>query len=172
MPLNRRVGVRWTSVAGVSALALLIGGIAQAASRSSEWTPTAAQLQAASVLLSRVATADDPSQAPPDAASAAELAGGKWPSNVSATRVVGLSRRDALIAMGTPDAVVPGDDQQVLLVELRGAFTPRNLPTPQGAPMRTYSYAQFAVDAQTGYVLDWGFVDAPMTLPDSAQALS
>lgn len=54
---------------------------------------------------------------------------------------------------------------------LTGRFVARGVPEPPGSSSNTYSYAQFAVDPSNATVLDVGFVDSPMTWPNSSAAV-
>ncbi len=149
----------------VSAIAVTVSTIvvmsdSNANTAHGSWAPSESQLTATEHTLMVVTTADNPALAPADAAAAAKVAT-TWPANVSKVEYIATDRASAAIAMGTPGAV-SGDSSSVLLFQLTGPFAARNLPSPRGAKVSTYGYAQFIVDPTTASVIDFGFVDNPM----------
>lgn len=165
---HTRNGVRFVVAAVViAAVAIWLGFVVTSPSGGA--TVSAAQIRAAERTLVLVASADDPSTTAPAASAAAQIAT-RWPSNVTKVEYQLTDRGAAQVAMGTPHAV-QGDARSVILFQLTGRFVARGVPEPPGSSSNTYNYAQFAVDASNATVLDVGFVDSPMTWPNSSAAV-
>jgi hypothetical protein len=88
------------------------------------------------------------------------LAADGWPMGVQRIRLMATTRDRALVAMGTPSAVV-GDRRPVLLFELKGRFTVPIL-APAGSPQTAKgTYLLVVMDPSTGEPMDSGVGEVP-----------
>jgi hypothetical protein len=137
------------------------------ATSNTMWKPTPAQVAASSHSLMALATLDDPDLSAAEASHAASSAT-NWPANVTKVEVQGTDRKHALALMGTSDATSGDTTNSVLLYQVTGRITDASFPKPSGAPIVTFTDCLFVVDVATGRGLDFGFVNAPITLDTAA----